>query len=50
MVIDIENEDESSVFAPTTGLPYITQNLEKKGTLIPNYDAIGHVSADNYID
>jgi len=49
MVIDLENEGESTVFGSSSPITYLTNTLEPQGTLIPQYYAIGHVSADNYI-
>ena len=49
MVIDIENEEGSSLFGANSEASYIPTVLEPMGTLIQNYYAIGHVSADNYI-
>ncbi|MGO8860863.1 MAG: alkaline phosphatase family protein [Acidimicrobiales bacterium] len=49
VVIDIENESESNTFGPSSPATYLTGTLEKKGVLIENYYAIGHVSLDNYI-
>jgi hypothetical protein len=49
VVIDIENEDASALFGSGSAAKYLTGTLEPKGTYIPNYFAVGHVSADNYI-
>jgi hypothetical protein len=49
VVIDLENEEESSVFGATSPVTYLTQTLVPQGELLPNYYATGHVSADNYI-
>ncbi len=49
MVIEIENEEGSSLFGAGSEASYIPDVLEPQGTLIQNYYAVGHVSADNYI-
>ena len=49
MVIELENEDASAFFGANSAATFITKTLEPMGTLIQNYDAVGHVSADNYI-
>jgi hypothetical protein len=49
LVIDIENEDADALFGAGSAATYLTGTLEPRGTYIPNYYAVGHVSADNYI-
>lgn len=49
MVIDLENEEEGSLFGSGSAATYLTQVLEPQGTLIENYYAVGHVSDDNYV-
>ncbi len=49
VVIYIENESEANTFGPSSPATYLTGTLMKKGVLIKNYYAIGHVSLDNYI-
>lgn len=49
VVIDFENESESSLFGASSGATYLTHVLEPQGTLLTNYFGIGHASADNYL-
>ena len=49
IVIDLENEDESTTFGPTSPATYLNDTLLPAGELITNYYAVGHVSLDNYI-
>jgi hypothetical protein len=49
MVIELENEDESSTFGAGSPATYLNGTLVPQGELLPNYYATGHVSADNYI-
>jgi hypothetical protein len=49
VVIDLENEDESSAFGPGSAATYLNNTLVPEGELLQNYYAIGHVSLDNYI-
>lgn len=49
LVIDLENEDEASLFGSGSAAHYLTGTLMPKGTFIQNYYAVGHVSADNYL-
>ncbi|MBO0729167.1 MAG: hypothetical protein J2P57_07895, partial [Acidimicrobiaceae bacterium] len=49
VVIDLENESESSTFGPGSPATYLNQTLVPRGELLPNYFATGHVSADNYM-
>jgi len=49
LVIDIENEEGSALFGANSQASYLPHVLEPMGTLIQNYYATGHVSADNYI-
>ena len=49
MVIDLENENESSTFGSGSAATYLNNTLVPKGELLQNYYATGHVSLDNYI-
>lgn len=49
IVIDLENEGESTTFGPTSPATYLNDTLLPAGELVKNYYAVGHVSADNYI-
>ena len=49
VVIDLENEAESSIFGATSPATYLNQTLVPQGELLANYYATGHVSADNYM-
>ena len=49
MVIDLENENETSTFGPGSAATYLNDTLVPKGELLQNYYATGHVSLDNYI-
>ncbi len=49
IVIDLENEDESATFGPTSPATYLNDTLLPAGELVKNYYAVGHVSLDNYI-
>jgi hypothetical protein len=49
MVIDLENEDETTAFGPGSEATYLNNTLVPEGELLENYYAIGHVSLDNYI-
>lgn len=48
-VVDLENESASATFGPGSPATYLLRVLEPLGVLIQNYDAVGHVSLDNYI-
>jgi hypothetical protein len=47
-VIVIENESYASTYVDNPN-HYLGKRLQKQGTLLTNYYAIGHVSLDNYI-
>lgn len=49
MVIDLENEGESTTFGPNSPATYLNTTLLPQGEFIQNYFATGHVSLDNYI-
>jgi phosphatidylinositol-3-phosphatase len=49
MVIELENEDETSAFGAGSEATYLNNTLVPEGELLENYYAIGHVSLDNYI-
>ncbi len=49
LVIDLENESFASTFGPNSVATYLNKTLLPQGELLQNYDAIGHVSLDNYI-
>ncbi len=49
MVIQLENESYSTTFGSSSPAVYLNGTLLKKGQLIPNWFATGHVSLDNYI-
>lgn len=49
LVIDFENEGFDSTFGTNSPATYLNGTLRKKGELLQNYYAIGHVSLDNYI-
>jgi phosphatidylinositol-3-phosphatase len=44
-----ENESASTAFGTGSPAPYLSQTLVAAGAYLPNYYAIGHNSADNYI-
>ena len=48
-VIVLENEDESTSFGLGSEVPYLADELVKKGAFLPNYYGVGHNSLDNYI-
>jgi hypothetical protein len=48
-VIVLENESESTTFAPDSKAPYLARTLRSQGAFLENYYATGHVSNDNYI-
>ena len=49
LVIDLENENYSATFSPTSPAVYLNTTLLSQGELIPNYFGTSHVSAGNYI-
>lgn len=49
IVIDLENKGFETTFGPGSVATYLNGTLRKRGELIKNYYAIGHVSLDNYI-
>ena len=49
LVINLENENYSATFGPTSPATYLNGTLLKQGELIPNYFATSHVSLGNYI-
>src|SRR5579859_449732 len=49
IVIDLENEDESTTFGPNSPAKYLNDTLLPAGEFVKNYYAVGHVSLDNYI-
>src|SRR5580704_9696855 len=50
MVIDLENENETSTFGSGSAATYLNNTLVPKGELLQNYYATGHVSLDKYIE
>lgn len=48
-VIEMENEGYEATFGPSSPATYLTHTLARKGEILANYYAIGHVSLDNYI-
>jgi hypothetical protein len=49
LVIEFENEGFDATFGAASPATYLNGTLRKKGELLQNYYAIGHVSLDNYI-
>ena len=49
IVIDLENESESTTFGPDSPATYLNDTLLPEGEFIQNYYATGHVSLDNYV-
>jgi len=49
LVIEMENEGFDTTFGGNSPATYLNGTLRKKGELLQNYYAIGHVSLDNYI-
>lgn len=49
LVIELENEGFDTTFGANSPATYLNGTLRKKGELLQNYYAIGHVSLDNYI-
>jgi hypothetical protein len=49
LVIEFENEGIDATFGANSPATYLNGTLRKKGELVQNYYAIGHVSLDNYI-
>ena len=49
LVIELENEDATSTYGPSSVATYLNGTLVPKGELLQNYYATGHVSLDNYI-
>ena len=49
LVIELENEGYDATFGPVSPAVYLNGTLRRKGELLQNYYAIGHVSLDNYI-
>jgi phosphatidylinositol-3-phosphatase len=49
LVIDLENEDASATFGPSSPATYLNHTLVPEGELLQNYYATGHVSLDNYV-
>ncbi|MGH9295713.1 MAG: alkaline phosphatase family protein, partial [Acidimicrobiales bacterium] len=48
-VIVLENESEQNAFGYPDADPYLARTLRREGLFLPDYYAIGHYSADNYI-
>jgi hypothetical protein len=48
-VIMLENESASSTFGNPAADPYLARTLPAEGAFLPNYDAVGHASNDNYV-
>jgi len=48
-VINLENESYADSWGPSSPAKYLNGTLRKKGQLLTQYFAIGHVSLDNYI-
>src|SRR5580700_7143747 len=49
IVIDLENEDESTTFGTNSPATYLNDTLVPAGEFVKSYYAVGHVSLDNYI-
>jgi phosphatidylinositol-3-phosphatase len=49
LVIDLENESESTTFGPGSPATYLNGTVLKEGVFVKNYYATGHASLDNYI-
>jgi hypothetical protein len=49
LVIDLENENFSTTFGPTSPAQYLNTTLLKQGKLLANYFGTSHVSLGNYI-
>lgn len=49
LVIEFENEGFDATFGANSPATYLNGTLRKKGELLQNYYATGHVSLDNYI-
>jgi hypothetical protein len=49
LVIDLENENFSTTFSPSSPATYLNGTLLKQGQLITNYFATSHVSLGNYL-
>ena len=47
--IVLENENADTSFGPGSKAPYLAKTLPRKGELLKNYYATGHLSLDNYI-
>src|SRR5215470_14959562 len=48
-VINLENQDFQTTWGASSPAKYLNNTLRKKGQLLTQYYAIGHVSLDNYI-
>jgi hypothetical protein len=48
-VINLENENYAATWGAASKAKYLNGTLRKQGVLLTKYDAIGHVSLDNYI-
>ncbi|HEY1826706.1 MAG TPA: alkaline phosphatase family protein [Acidimicrobiales bacterium] len=48
-VIMLENESAVSTFGHPAADPYLATTLPSEGAYLPNYDATGHDSNDNYV-
>ena len=48
-LINLENEDFTSSWGPSSPAKYLNGTLRPQGALLTQYFAIGHVSLDNYI-
>src|SRR6476646_6974758 len=48
-VINLENESYQQTWGASSPAKYLNNTLRKKGQLLTQYFAIGHVSLDNYI-
>ena len=49
MVIDLENENYSATFGPSSPATYLNTTLLAQGELVTNYFATSHVSLGNYL-
>jgi hypothetical protein len=49
IVVELENESESTTFGPNSPAKYLNGTLVPQGEFLQNYYATGHVSLDNYI-
>lgn len=49
LLIEFENQGYQATFGPGSVATYLNGTLRKKGELLQNYYATGHVSLDNYL-